>query len=63
MAIAGIELSIAAIAASVEGNGGNRPKAKHPHSPPPPLNRSTSCLGRKGQVAILEIVRSDVTQT
>ena len=29
----------------------------------PPLNRLTSCLGRKGQVAILEIVRSDVTQT
>ena len=28
-----------------------------------PLNRLTSCLGRKGQVAILEIVRSDVTQT
>ena len=29
----------------------------------PPLNRLTSCLRRKGQVAILEIVRSDVTQT
>ena len=29
----------------------------------PHLNRLTSCLGRKGQVAILEIVRSDVTQT
>ena len=30
--LAGIERLIAAVAGSVEGNGGNRPKAKHAHS-------------------------------